>query len=177
MVPLRKIALTMSEIRLITTGRVVGIYVSPTRRGAMRSIAEAEAVEGAGIKGDRYCDGIGSFNDASRGRGGIGTRQVSLMNARFFAHTPFDFIDSRRNIITEGVELLWLLKKGGKEFCIGDAVFRAVDPLDPCNVPSATSGKPGFKEAFFDCGAIIAEVLTGGRFRVGDPVFHASKGY
>lgn len=167
----------MSEQKLITTGTVVGIYVTPTRRGLMQSITEAEAIAGAGIKGDRYCDGTGSFNDASRGRGGIGTRQVSLINARFFANTPFEFIDSRRNIITEGVELLWLLKKGGKEFRIGDAVFRAVDPLDPCNVPSTTSGKPGFKEAFFDCGAIIAEVLTSGKFKVGDPVFHTSKGY
>ncbi|HEU0080709.1 MAG TPA: hypothetical protein VFQ72_01635 [Candidatus Paceibacterota bacterium] len=171
----------MSETKLITTGGVAGIYISPTARGAMQSIVEAEAVAGAGIKGDRYCDGIGSFNDVKRGRRGIGARQVSLMDARFFAGTAFEFADSRRNIITEGVELIWLLKRGGKEFAqefrIGEAVFRAVDPLDPCNVPSSVSGKPGFKEAFFDCGAIIAEVLVGGRFRVGDPVFHASKGY
>ena len=167
----------MSESKLITTGKVVGIYVSPTARGVMQSISEAEAIAGAGIKGDRYSTGNGSFNDANKNRGGIGNRQVSLMNARFFKGTPFEFIDSRRNIVTEGVELLWLLKKGGKEFRIGDAVFRAVDPLDPCNVPSVTSGKPGFKETFFDCAAIIAEVLQSGRFRVGDPVFHASKGY
>jgi hypothetical protein len=167
----------MSEQKLITTGRVIGIYVTPTAQGIMRSIIEAEAVTGAGIKGDRYCDGLGSYNKKVKDRSGIITRQVSLMNARFFTGTPFEFIDSRRNIITEGVELLWLLTKGGKEFRIGSAVFRAVDPLDPCNVPSNLSGKPGFKEAFFDCGAIIAEVINGGQFRVGDPVFHASKGY
>lgn len=168
-------------MNLTSTGNVAAIFISPTARGAMQSVNEAEAIAGCGIKGDRYCAGVGSFNDKSKGRRGVGARQVSLMDARFFAHTPFDFIDSRRNIITEGVELIWLLKRGDKkfaqEFRIGNAVFRAVDPLDPCGVPSNTSGKPGFKEAFFDCGAIIAEVLVSGHFRVGDPVFHASKGY
>ena len=139
----------------------------------MQLIDEAEAIAGAGIKGDRYCEGIGSFNVK---RGGVGVRQVSLMNARFFAGTPFEFIDCRRNIITEGVELSWLIDKN-KEFQIGEAVFRAVKYLDPCPRPSKLSGKPGFKEAFFDCGAIIAEVIKGGRFRVGDSVFHESKGY
>jgi hypothetical protein len=167
----------MSEKKIIKTGNVVGIYVSPTMRGAMQSIAEAEAIAGAGIKGDRYCDGHGSYNSESKGGKGVGSRQVSLINARFFTGTPFEFIDSRRNIITNGVELMWLLGKGGREFRIGTAIFRATEPLDPCNVPSTTSGKPGFKQAFFDCGAIIAEVLIGGQFRVGDPVFHASKGY
>jgi hypothetical protein len=166
----------MNTEGLISTGKVVGIYISSTAGGAMRPLSEADAIAGAGIAGDRYCVGIGSFNDVSKGRGGIGSRQVSLINARFFSGTPFDFGDSRRNIVTMGVELLWLLK-GRKEFRIGEAVFRAINPLDPCGRPSNLSGKPGFKEAFFDCGAIIAEVVQSGNFRINDPVFHVSKGY
>lgn len=160
-------------MNLTSTGKVVAICISPTAGSAMQSINEAEAVTGCGIKGDRYCDGIGSFNIK---RGGKGVRQVSLMNARFFTNTPFEFVDSRRNIITENVELLWLIHEN-KEFRIGDAIFRTVKYLDPCQRPSKLSGKPGFKETFFECGAIIAEVINGGRFRVGDPVFHTSKGY
>lgn len=160
-------------MNLISTGKVVGIYISPTAGGAMQSITEAEAITGCGIKGDRYCEGVGSFNVK---RGGKGVRQVSLMNARFFTGTPFEFVDSRRNIITEGVELLWLIHVN-KEFHIGKAVFRTIKYLDPCPRPSKLSGKPGFKETFIDCGAIIAEVISGGYFSVGDPVLHTSKGY
>jgi hypothetical protein len=160
-------------MNLISTGKVVAICISPAAGGAMQSIDNAEAITGCGIKGDRYCDGIGSFNVK---RGGKGVRQVSIMNARSFRDTHFEFVDSRRNIITENVELLWLIHEN-KEFRIGEAVFRAVKYLDPCPRPSKLSGKPGFKETFFDCSAIIAEVMSGGRFNVGDPVFHASKGY
>ncbi len=158
---------------MITTGNTIAICVTPTAGGAMQLLTEAEAIAGRGIKGDRYCSGIGSFNKKRKGEG---FRQVSLINARFFPGTIFEFVDSRRNIITQGVELLWLIDKG-KEFQIGEAVFRAVKYLDPCARPSNLSNKPGFKETFFDCGAIIAEVLKGGRFRVGDPVFHEPKKY
>jgi hypothetical protein len=158
---------------MISTGKAIAICVTPLAGGTMQSIDEAEAIAGHGIKGDRYCTDDGSYNKKRKGEG---FRQVSLINARFFPGTLFEFVDSRRNIITQGVELLWLLDKK-KEFQIGEAVFRAVKYLDPCARPGNLSGKPGFKEAFFDCGAIIAEVLKGGRFRVGDPVFHASKGY
>ncbi len=160
----------MPEIKLISTGKVVGIFISQISNSTMEELQQAEAIAGAGIKGDRYCNGTGSFNKKS----GVGNRQVSLMNARFFKGTPFEFKDSLRNIITDGVELLWLINR---EFQIGTAKFRGVKYLDPCESPSKRSGKPGFKEAFFDCGAIIAEVLESGTFGVNDQVFHPSKGY
>jgi hypothetical protein len=102
------------------------------------------------------------------------------MNARFFQGTSFNYVDSWRNVFTLGTELLWLLptnKSPGRLFRIGTAWFRAQKYLDPCPGPSKRSGKPGFKETFFDCGAIIAEVVVSGTFKVGDLVFHESKGY
>ena len=160
-----------------TTGGVSAICIAPVAGKVMLRLQEAEAIAGAGLKGDRYAAGIGSFNIK---RGGVGIRQVSFMNARFLQGTEFLPEDTRRNVFTIGVELSWLLPmsdKPGKLFRIGNVLFRAQKYLDPCPRPSKLSGKSGFKETFFDCGAIIAEVVEGGSFKVGDPVYHENKGY
>jgi len=151
--------------------RVIGIFVCPVAGERMQEVLEVEAIVGAGLKGDRYCTGQGSFNSKS----GVGNRQVTLINGLFFEGSGFYYPESRRNIVTMDVELMWLV---GKEFQIGSAKFRGVKYCDPCNRPNTLCGKErSFKEAFFDCGGIIAEVIEGGLIRVADVVIPPSKGY
>lgn len=153
----------------MSQGIVRAICISPTAGEPMQSVEEAIAVAGQGLIGDRYCTGEGSFN-----RGAAGSRQVTLMNAIFFPGSGFEFADSRRNLFVEGVELMWLI---GREFRIGEVRFRGVKYCDPCQRPSARSGKPGFQQAFFDRGGLVAEVIDGGVIRVGDTVIPPPKGY
>lgn len=137
----------------------------------MQQVDEVEAIQGLGLKGDRYATGEGSFNKKS----GIGNRQVTLVNAIFFDGRPFSFADSRRNIVTTGVELMDLISRA---FEIGDACFRGVKYCDPCVRPSKLSGNQmSFKEAFFDRGGLIAEVIEGGIIRVGDSIIPPPKSY
>jgi hypothetical protein len=56
------------------------------------------------LTGDRYSTGAGSFS-----RKQIGRRQVTLINAIFFKDSGFEYVDSRSNIVTQGVELMWLI--------------------------------------------------------------------
>jgi MOSC domain-containing protein YiiM len=129
-----------------------------------------EAIVGQGLKGDRYSTGEGSFNKGKQGK-----RQVTLMNSIFFAESGFEFKDSRRNLFVEGVELMWLI---GREFQIGTARFRGVKYCDPCTRPSKLAGKStSFKEAFFDRGGLLAEVLEDGIIKVGDPLILPPKEY
>ncbi len=152
-------------------GKIVMICICPSAKQPMQVVNKVEAIVGRGLKGDRYAAGEGSFSK----KHGIGSRQVSLMNSRFFQGTGFEYTDSRRNIITEGVELMWLI---GREFQIGEVCFRGVKYLDPCNLPSKLAQKEqSFKDTFSDCGAIIAEVVRGGIIKVGDPITPPPKGY
>lgn len=143
-------------------GRVVGIFISPAAGGEMMEVDKAFAIAGKGLLGDRYCDGKGSWNKDKPGR-----RQVTLMNARFFTGSGFTFADSRRNIFTEGVELMRLI---GTEFTVGAVRMRGVKYCYPCDRPSALSGKPGFAQVFQDCGGLIAEIVEGGVFKVDDEI-------
>lgn len=149
---------------------VKGICIGPEAGKSMVRVKEVRAIAGSGLEGDRYATGNGSFNKGKRG-----VRQVTLMNAIFFKRSGFRFTDSRRNIFVEGVELNDLIDK---TFTVGEALFRGVKYCDPCERPKKLSHKrKSFKKAFFDRGGIVAEIITDGTIKVGDPVIPPPKGY
>lgn len=59
-------------------GKVTAIYISPIAGGQMKHVEIVKAIAGAGLEGDRYCAGEGSFN-----KGRPGKRQVTLINKIF----------------------------------------------------------------------------------------------
>lgn len=151
-------------------GTVLAIFIAPAQGEPMQSIREVQAIAGQGLEGDRYAAGLGSFNE-----GKIGRRQVTLINSAFFPGTGFEFADSRRNIVTKDVELMYLI---GREFQVGEARLRGVKYCDPCQRPSKLAGKSqSFKEAFQDHGGLVAEIVEGGRIREGDTVIPPFKAY
>lgn len=151
-------------------GTVKALCIARRAGTPMQQRKRVYAIAGRGLKGDRYASGNGKFN-----QGAMGKRQVTLMNVRFFKGSGFKFTDTRRNIFTEGVELMWLV---GREFTIGKARLRGIKYCDPCNRPSRLARKrKSFKEVFSDVGGIVAEVLQGGYIKVGDPIIPPPKGY
>jgi len=151
-------------------GAVVAIYICPVAGKPMQRLDEVEAIAGQGLDGDRYATGEGSFN-----KGEQGSRQVTLINEIFFKGSGFEFIESRRNIVTQGVELMWLIDR---EFQIGAARFRGLKYCDPCNRPSKLSGNERrFKVTFSDRGGLVATITQSGLIRTGDPIIPPPKGY
>ena len=145
----------------MVNGHVVAIFISPIAGGKMEEMEIAEAIAGAGLAGDRYSTGEGSFNRKQPGR-----RQVTLINSIFFQSSGFEYAESRRNIVTQGVELMWLI---GREFQIGKARFRGQYYCDPCLRPSRLSDKTQkFLEAFSDRGGLVAEIIESGTIKKGD---------
>lgn len=151
-------------------GSVTALCIAPTAGAPMQLVEVVTAIAGAGLEGDRYASGNGSFN-----REKTGTRQVTLINVRFFLGSGFSYVDTRRNIVTADVELMWLI---GREFRIGEAVMRGVKYCDPCHRPTKLGGlERNFKEEFSDCGGLVAEVLESGIIRVCDEIIPPPKGY
>lgn len=125
-------------------GRVVAIFISPIAGGLMHGVQEVEAIYGAGLLGDRYSTGQGSFNKKI----GIGNRQVTLISSQFFEDSSFEYYQSRRNIITTDIELMRCINK---EFRIASVYMRGVKYCEPCNRPSELIGKSAsFEHAFSD---------------------------
>lgn len=155
----------------MANGSVLALCIAPTAGAPMQLVEEVLAIAGQGLAGDRYCTGEGSFSKGVEGR-----RQVTLINGIFFPNSGFEYEDSRRNIVTFGVELMWLI---GREFQVGQAVLRGVKYCDPCERPAKLANKKPlrFANAFHDRGGLVGEVVTGGVIRVHDAIITPDKGY
>ncbi len=93
----------------------------------------------------------------------------------FIEGSGFTPEETRRNIVTRDVELMWLI---GREFQIGEARFRGLKYCDPCQRPSKLSGKfVDFTRSFHDRGGLISEVIVSGLIRRGDAIIPPHRGY
>ena len=154
----------------MANGSILALCIGSVAGAQMLQVESVQAIEGQGLEGDRYSRGEGSFNKGRQGK-----RQVTLINGCFFAGSGFEYVDTRRNIVTLGVELMDLI---GKEFQVGEATLRGVKYCDPCLRPSKLSGKSiAFRDAFHDRGGLVAEVIKSGMLKVGDAVVPPKKDY
>lgn len=141
-------------------GRVRWIGLRPKRDVPMQAVETVEAVEGAGLVGDRYA-------------GGSGKRGITLIQAE---HLPViaalagleDVLPAllRRNVLVAGIPLIALK---GRRFRIGSAVFEGTEPCDPCSRMEAALG-PGGYNAMRGHGGLCARIVQSGSFALGDTV-------
>jgi MOSC domain-containing protein YiiM len=127
----------------------------------MRIVGEARLEAGRGLVGDRY-----SRLD--------GERQVTLIEAEALtsiaSHLGVAGISPeavRRNLVTEGVNLLALKER---RFLIGEAILETTGECHPCSRMEETLGIGGYS-AVRGLGGITARVVTGGGLiRIGDRI-------
>ena len=158
----------LPEEPVLCRGQVEGIHISRQKGGEMIAVAAIEAIAGEGLAGDRYQLAAGTFskNDAAK-------RQTTLIEAEAIEAAVREYGvklvegESRRNITTRGVALSHLI---GKEFTIGEVRFRGVKPSEPCGYLEKLTGKPVIRKALKHRAGLKAEVLVGGKIRVGDPI-------
>jgi len=150
-----------------TAGSVVSIHTAPEAGEPMVSLIQARALAGAGLEGDRYFRGVGTYS-AEPDTG----RQVTLIESEALeaasAETGMAILprDSRRNIVTRGVSLNDLV---GREFHIGEVRLRGVELCEPCSHLAQLAGKPILR-SLVHRGGIRADILSDGVIRVGNPV-------
>jgi len=141
-------------------GRVEWIGLRPRRDVPMREVADAEAVAGKGLVGDRYA-------------GGSGNRGLTLIQAEHLpaiaalsGHEHVSAALLRRNLVVSGLPLVALK---GRRFRIGEVLLEGVDDCDPCSRMETALG-PGGYNAMRGHGGLCARILEGGRLHVGDVV-------
>ncbi|MGZ5038373.1 MAG: MOSC domain-containing protein [Usitatibacter sp.] len=142
---------------------VAHIFVAPKRGAAMQSMDSVEALEGEGLRGDRYT--------AVKSRV-ASSHQVTLIEAENIDHftrsTGLALAPDgpRRNIVTRGVRLNGL---EGKRFRIGQAVLEGMELCEPCTLFAKRTHREVL-EAFAGRGGLRARVVSGGKIGVGDAI-------
>jgi MOSC domain-containing protein YiiM len=135
----------------------------------MQSLAQAEAVAGAGLQGDRYQTGAGFYSAVPTDPG---ARELTLIAeealAEVLAETGIDLRlhEHRRNITTRGVDLPSLL---GQRFRIGEVICQGVRDCPPCNHLQELTGKAVLAPLVYR-GGLRARIVSGGVIRIGDAI-------
>ena len=149
-------------------GAVKSIYIAPDAGEPMEFVRAIDLVAGIGIEDDRYGMGKGIFSKSKpkiRHLSLITFEAIELANQD--REIPFTEADTRRNVITTGIDLNELVDV---QFSIGTIALRGVELCHPCQRPGILIGRKDFKEAFQNGGGLRAEVLTSGRIALGDTI-------
>ena len=142
--------------------KVFKIGISKKNGEKINDINEIEVLSGKGIMGDRH------FHDSNDHKGQITLiekENIDYYNNKY--KTEISYIDFRRNIVTEGVELNSLIKK---EIEIGTVKIFPYQLCRPClHLEQMVNGKDILKE-FLRRGGLRCEVLVSGKVKIGDKI-------
>ena len=148
-------------------GLVARIFFAPEAGGEMKSVQAATALEGCGLKGDRYCGGTGHWSRFGR-----------VCEVTFIAAEDLDDIERgtgvgvkygehRRNVVTRGISLKTLRR--GERFRVGEVAFEYRGPRSVCRYIERLT-EPGMTQALKGRGGICARVIENGTIRVDDEI-------
>jgi MOSC domain-containing protein YiiM len=153
------------------TGEVVAIFTAPSAAAPMEARAAARAVPGRGLEGDRYFGGRGEFSE--RQVPGREVTELTLIESEVVAHLRTEWgidvvaADSRRNLVTRGVELNALV---GREFRVGSVRLVGASLCEPCVSLVRSAEHKHLLRRLVHKGGLRARILDEGTIAVGDPV-------
>jgi MOSC domain-containing protein YiiM len=149
----------------MSVGKVVGLYISPSRGEPTRSVEQIYVAPGKGIIGDRY------FRQTEIGeRHPKSGQEITLIEMEAIEALCQDEGiqispgQTRRNIITCGVSLNDLV---GFIFTVGNIQLRGVRLCEPCNY-LASRTDPRVLPALAHRGGLRAEIITEGIININD---------
>ena len=157
-------------------GTVVSLHIAARASVSMRSIAEARAVPGRGLEGDRYFAGTGFYST----KPSYGGREITLIESEA-VEALFGGVlnaegerprirlaasDARRNVVTVGVPLNHLV---GREFWVGSVRMRGTRLCEPCKHLEELT-QPGVLSGLIHRGGLRALILNEGVIHVGDSI-------
>jgi MOSC domain-containing protein YiiM len=151
------------------TGKLLAIAIAPERKVAMENVELIEVVAGAGLAGDRYGEGIGAAQFLGRRKPEnevtlIASEAIEAANDEY--GMTISHLDTRRNLLTEGVPLNDLV---GKTFRVGQVVLKGLELCEPCGYLERRT-YPFIRMALKKRGGLRCCVIEGGQIKVGDSI-------
>jgi MOSC domain-containing protein YiiM len=145
-------------------GRVESIHIAAAARAAVCRVDTVKAIPGAGLEGDRYALGTGTFSKPKP------DHELTLIESEAIEALKRDYGvniepgNARRNIVTRDVALNHLV---GREFLIGEVRVRGIRLCEPCDHLEKLTGLSLIK-GLLHRGGLRAQILTAGVIHVGD---------
>ena len=152
----RKVLDTLPQI-----GKLNWIGLRPAKMEALQAVSSVEVNTKNGLSGDRY------KRNGKRMVTLIQEEDLDAVASLLGKNGSIDPLDTRRNLVVSGINLLALK---GKQFKIGDEVIlEYTGPCHPCTRMEENLG-PGGLNAMRGHGGICTKVIQGGMISLGDKV-------
>lgn len=151
------------------SGKLLAIAIAEKAKGPMKRVDSVEVVAGEGLRGDRYGAGIGAAQ--FRGRRAP-EKEVTLIASEAITaandehNYTIEHLDTRRNLLTEGVPLNDLV---GKTFRVGAIELKGLELCEPCGYLEKRTFR-GIMAALKHRGGLRCCVVQGGQISVGDAI-------
>ena len=142
--------------------KIIEIGITKESNKEIEKVKFIEVVAGKGIKGDRY------FNDINEERKQltlIESENIDNYNKAF--NTNFIYLEFRRNLVTQNIQLNDLI---GKTLIVGEIKIKAHDLCRPCKNLQEKLGKDNIIKEFLRRGGLRCEILNSGNIRIGDDI-------
>lgn len=153
------------QTRQTWQGQLQAIAIAPEESSDTLLIEQADLIAGQGIKGDRYFGISDKIHDA-RQVTLIAQEDLDLVNT--VNNLPLTHLESRRNLLTQGVPLNYLL---GKQFKIGDVVLEGIELCEPCNgLAQSTGYGKRLLSAMVHRGGLRCTIIQSGTIQQGDTI-------
>jgi MOSC domain-containing protein YiiM len=153
----------------MSAGKLIAIAIARQAKGPMELVESIAAVAGEGLMGDRYGAGIGAAQFRGRRKP---ENEVTLIarEAIDAANDEFNYtiahLDTRRNLLTEGVPLNELV---GRTFRVGSIVLKGLERCEPCGYLEKRTFA-GIRAALKHRGGLRCCILEGGHIAAGDAI-------
>ncbi len=158
-----------SEPSDMSDGIVIRIFITPESEGEMNAVDSVAAVSGRGLIGDRYYSLAGNFSKHEIEP----DQEITLIESEAFEELQalhgiqLEYAQSRRNIVTRGVDLNRLV---GQSFRVGCVTLVGMRLCEPCTYLSSLTGYPKLVKQWRSRAGLRAHIRQSGTVTVGDRI-------
>ena len=142
--------------------KVIKIGISTSKGSVIKSINSINAIAGKGLENDRF---FKEENNKSSQLTLIEKENIDYVNAHFGSMIPYE--NFRRNIVTEGIKLNFLVNK---KILIGNVEILVHELCEPCKHLQDITSQNNLVKNLVHKGGIRCEILTNGKISVGDTI-------
>ena len=144
--------------------KVFKLGITSKNNQEIKEVESIEVLADKGVVGDRH---FKNFNDPYCQLSLIESENIDHYNIKYGLN--ISYINFRRNIVTEGIQLNELV---GKKFKIGNVKVEGIDLCRPCRHLTEMLSQDNIIKEFLRKGGLRCQILSSSKITIGDKIVY-----
>tara|TARA_B100000900_G_scaffold408160_1_gene421993 strand:- start:738 stop:1178 length:441 start_codon:yes stop_codon:yes gene_type:complete len=143
-------------------GTVFKLGITSNNNKDIKEVDSINVLANKGVVGDRH---FSEFNDPYCQLSLIESENIDNYNLKYGLNIPY--LNFRRNIVTKGIRLNFLI---GKRLKIGNVEVEGIDLCRPCKHLTEVLNEKNILKEFLRKGGLRCQILSSSKITVGDEI-------